>query len=1019
MVTQCPKCQVTQRIEFNQFDEDSVIFCGDCQSPLRIKVVLEIAGNAGEQYTNSLDQALPSSEKRENQKSVIVCIDGEATRAVVKEILEQADFHVLDIPSGISTFMSMKLEAPEVALIDAGFTDMSGTELSAQIKGNSDLKNTATLLVSSMFEKNTKYRQQPPNLYGADDYIDRIQIQTQLLSKIETLLKNKANGQQKSLDALESVLETPSAEELLTGGGESPSANEISEERVEVDEQSFQGAEAPETPPSVQASSGEASSEIPAEAPMEEDSEALKEARRLAKLIVSDIALYNEEKVVEGLQKGIFYQILENDIKEGERLYESRVDESLYDLGIFEQEIKSFIEKRKESQDQRPEIMNDFPEAVQKLDVKTDKISQTPEADTSEAEPETETEISAGQGPIFDKSDEALKKATQISRDIISDIIKSNEDNLPKVIEIDDLYEILGDEIMTGRQLFEQKVPAYFDSSLYEEEIDRILEERNGGEGPLVDEILSNPETKSPEGQNSRTSHEGLEIPEPEDSVDVIKQIEQEAVNVVEGSPPPMPESAWEDSVIPETQNTDDVFKQMEQEATGVPEGSPPPMPESAWEDSVIPETQNTDDVFKQMEQEAGGVSEEAVSQTQENIWEDSIPPEVKNTRDDFREMDQEIDPAVTGDIPQTTDSAWDDSFAGPIPEDPNDLFNQLEQEVSAVAEVDTPALEKADLSPENGEIDDLLGNQKSLSNQPEQDASIPQLEKDKALPEMGSTDDIFGKMESPKEAFEQDRGTPQLQEDKAHTAASPQSEVTSTFATSEIEDSNEIKEAKRIAKIILSDIVIYNEKKVEEGIKNNTFHLVLQEEIKEGRIHFESRVSKNIFKSGLFENVIDDFILDRNTTADQSAPSPDNTPDVVEEQSEFFPAEPTAAVPSPEEDIFGIESNPEIETRNAATEAPSAPMPSGNGNALVAETKVEKEALRLAKIIVSDIVIYNEDKVEKGIQFGNFYEILEEEIKEGEALYESRVSKEILEEKNYLKEAIEDFISKKSTASS
>ena len=57
----------------------------------------------------------------------------------------------------------------------------------------------------------------------------------------------------------------------------------------------------------------------------EADPEAVEKARRFARIIVSDIALYNQEAVIEGLKNGTFYELLKNDVDEGRDLYEGRV----------------------------------------------------------------------------------------------------------------------------------------------------------------------------------------------------------------------------------------------------------------------------------------------------------------------------------------------------------------------------------------------------------------------------------------------------------------------------------------------------------------------------------------------------------------------------------------------------------------------------------------------------------------------------------------------------------------------
>lgn len=60
---------------------------------------------------------------------------------------------------------------------------------------------------------------------------------------------------------------------------------------------------------------------------------------------------------------------------------------------------------------------------------------------------------------------------------------------------------------------------------------------------------------------------------------------------------------------------------------------------------------------------------------------------------------------------------------------------------------------------------------------------------------------------------------------------------------------------ARRIARAVVSDIALYNAKKVEEGIaKDNLFDL-LRSEIEEGRTYYASRVDPEIAQSTNFFN--------------------------------------------------------------------------------------------------------------------------------------------------------------------
>jgi hypothetical protein len=71
---------------------------------------------------------------------------------------------------------------------------------------------------------------------------------------------------------------------------------------------------------------------------------------------------------------------------------------------------------------------------------------------------------------------------------------------------------------------------------------------------------------------------------------------------------------------------------------------------------------------------------------------------------------------------------------------------------------------------------------------------------------------------------------------------------------------------------------------------------------------------------------------------------------------------------------------------------------------------EIEK-ARRFARLIVSDIALYNQDAVAEGIREGTFYELLREDILEGRSLYEKRVPEVIRATKDYLQEAFDNFI--------
>lgn len=57
---------------------------------------------------------------------------------------------------------------------------------------------------------------------------------------------------------------------------------------------------------------------------------------------------------------------------------------------------------------------------------------------------------------------------------------------------------------------------------------------------------------------------------------------------------------------------------------------------------------------------------------------------------------------------------------------------------------------------------------------------------------------------------------------------------------------------------------------------------------------------------------------------------------------------------------------------------------------------ETEEAARRLARAIASDLSLYNEEKIIRGIGADNLFDELNEEIEEGRTLYKSRVSPEL-----------------------
>jgi len=67
--------------------------------------------------------------------------------------------------------------------------------------------------------------------------------------------------------------------------------------------------------------------------------------------------------------------------------------------------------------------------------------------------------------------------------------------------------------------------------------------------------------------------------------------------------------------------------------------------------------------------------------------------------------------------------------------------------------------------------------------------------------------------------------------------------------------------------------------------------------------------------------------------------------------------------------------------------------------------------ARRLARTIVSDITIYNKEKVEEGLINDNLFDLMAKELEQGRKVYFSRVDPEIIKNNNYYDLAIVDIM--------
>ena len=70
-------------------------------------------------------------------------------------------------------------------------------------------------------------------------------------------------------------------------------------------------------------------------------------ARQLARAIASDLTLYHEAKILEGLERDTLFDVMRDEIEEGRALYKGRVTPEIFALNIYDRALVDVMLKSK------------------------------------------------------------------------------------------------------------------------------------------------------------------------------------------------------------------------------------------------------------------------------------------------------------------------------------------------------------------------------------------------------------------------------------------------------------------------------------------------------------------------------------------------------------------------------------------------------------------------------------------------------------------------------------------------
>ncbi len=263
---------------------------------------------------------------------VLVAYESDVVRDMITSILVESNFRVDTASDGVEALEKATKEKPHALVLDVGLPGIYGFELCSRLKNDFHTKAIKIVLVSSVYD-NRRYKRTPESLYGADDYIEKHHIHD-LPAKLRKLIFPEQHASPSTRNqapphyGLPEMSRPPAREftpSVLAAVSQQQTTRDLSEYSSSSPARSRRDS-GPLMPESFSLESSifqKDEYDIPQVE--ETDPDAVEKAKRFARIIVSDIALYNQEAVARGIQDGTFFELLKNDIQEGRELYEKRV----------------------------------------------------------------------------------------------------------------------------------------------------------------------------------------------------------------------------------------------------------------------------------------------------------------------------------------------------------------------------------------------------------------------------------------------------------------------------------------------------------------------------------------------------------------------------------------------------------------------------------------------------------------------------------------------------------------------
>lgn len=256
------------------------------------------------QTESSASDGIDQSKVDRDRLVVVADSDVEAGKATINQLSAWGLTPIL-VHDGVEAMLTIQRLLPRVVVLDAGLPKMYGFQVCEVIKRNESLRHTGVILVGAIHNRD-RYRRQSAELYGADHYIGQADLPDGLGPLFDQMGLELSGATQAPTPAQEPKMAPPPA----------------APEPMVSEPPPMPPVRPPVTPPAT-----------PDPVSMPDLDPALAEERsnaeRLARIIVSDIALYQPDKFAEAIRVGNPMKAMVVEIGEGRSLFAQRVSEAM------------------------------------------------------------------------------------------------------------------------------------------------------------------------------------------------------------------------------------------------------------------------------------------------------------------------------------------------------------------------------------------------------------------------------------------------------------------------------------------------------------------------------------------------------------------------------------------------------------------------------------------------------------------------------------------------------------------